>query len=163
MFLIGFMGCGKTTLGKGIAKKMQWDFVDMDEVIESRVGIPVSEIFATRGEAFFREQEHLLVKELVSRERVVVSTGGGVPCFHDNMDLINQHGVSVYIRLAPGVLASRLSRGVAKRPLLKGKTGEELLEHVKSSLHCREPFYLKATHQISGVNLQPDDIIALFT
>lgn len=125
--LVGFMGCGKSTLGKKIAKKLNIPFIDSDQEIERLEGISVSEIFALKGEKYFRKLEHdflLKLKESQSNtaEKIVLSCGGGMPCFFDNMQLLNELGASFYVKLSAFELAKRLTLAKTKRPLIQGKS-----------------------------------------
>ena len=144
LFLIGYMGCGKSSIGRPLAKRLGLKFVDMDTEIERRCGVSVQQFFADRGEEAFRRLERELLRELTSAEDTVVATGGGVPCFFDNMELMNGAGVTVYFKLAPEKLAARLEHGKAKRPLLRGKSQQELVEYIRENLERREPFYSRA-------------------
>lgn len=144
LFLIGYMGCGKSSIGRPLAKRLGLKFVDMDAEIERRCGVSVQQFFADRGEEAFRRLERELLRELISAEDTVVATGGGVPCFFDNMELMNGAGVTVYFKLAPEKLAARLEHGKAKRPLLRGKSQRELVEYIRENLERREPFYSRA-------------------
>ena len=105
VYLIGYMGCGKTTIGKRLAKSLGWDVIDMDSRIENRYRKTIPDIFASEGEESFRKKERFILEELSSLENVVVSTGGGAPCFFDNIDVMNSSGLCVYIRMTPEALA----------------------------------------------------------
>lgn len=161
IFLIGFMGSGKSTLGKQLAKKMGFGFVDQDDYIEQKVGMTVGEYFSRHGEDAFRKLEHEVLLELVQFEDVVISTGGGAPCFYDNMDIMNKNGIAIYLKLKPEVLRNRLKHAQTERPLIKGKSEEELLEYIKIKLSERESFYSKATHIIESLDLKAEDIFSL--
>jgi shikimate kinase len=144
VFLIGYMASGKTTLGKHLAKSLGLQFIDMDTFIENRYRQTISEIFAAKGESGFREVERLVLHEIEGFENVVISTGGGLPCFFDNMDSMLQAGLTVYLQTGAHELASRLAIARQKRPLVKGKSREELEIYVAETLSHREPFYLRA-------------------
>lgn len=161
IFLIGFMGSGKTTLGKQLANKMGYQFVDQDQYIEKKTGMSIGDYFSTHGEQEFRRMEHKVLKELVLLNNVVIATGGGAPCFFDNMEIMNQHGISIYIKLKPEVLQSRLKQAQEERPLLRGKSEKELLDFIKSKLSERESYYLKATHIIESMDLKSEDLYQL--
>ena len=122
IFLIGFMGSGKTTLGKKLARVLGYDFVDLDKVIEEESGVSVPDYFSRHGEDAFRQLERDCLRTRLPAGPVVVATGGGAPCYFDNMDWMNEHGVTVYLMLPPGVLASRLN-GSRNRPLISGLSG----------------------------------------
>ncbi len=158
IFLVGFMGSGKTTIGRRLASTIGFDFVDTDRFIEMKNGITVTEIFARHGEAAFRKMEHDMLLELQQRDFVVISTGGGMPCHCGNMDLMINSGKVVYLSASPGSLARRLIRSHTERPLIKGKTEEELQQYIREKLEEREPFYSRAhitvqTEDFSAENL----------
>ena len=144
IFLIGYMGAGKTTIGKQIAKCLGWPFVDMDLFIENRYHKTVPDIFAEKGEEFFRKIEHLILQEVAQFENTVISTGGGTPCFLDNMDLMNRTGITVYLKLPVSELMRRLSANKHERPLIKDKNTEELKQFIIDSLEKREMWYSRA-------------------
>ncbi|MBQ0061013.1 MAG: shikimate kinase [Bacteroidaceae bacterium] len=146
IILLGYMGAGKTTIGKALAKELGLKFYDLDWYIETRFCKKVSEIFATEGEEGFRKKERNMLHEVAEFENVVISLGGGAPCFFDNMEYINQQGDTVYLKGTPEVLYQHLLMGKGKRPLLEGKTKEELEAYIRTSLEGREPFYSQAKH-----------------
>lgn len=143
IYLIGFMGSGKTTLGNSLAKKMFKKFIDADEFIENKLGMPITGVFEKHGESFFRDQETEFLK-LDFDEEVLVSTGGGMPCFNNNIDLMKAKGVVVFIDLPPKVLLSRLQNEKSSRPLIKSIPSEELLSEIERKINQRLPYYLKA-------------------
>lgn len=146
IILLGYMGAGKTTIGKALANELGLKFYDLDWYIETRFCKKVSEIFATEGEEGFRKKERNMLHEVAEFENVVISLGGGAPCFFDNMEYINQQGDTVYLKGTPEVLYQHLLMGKGKRPLLEGKTKEELEAYIRTSLEGREPFYSQAKH-----------------
>ena len=148
IILIGYMGAGKTTIGKALSKELGIIFYDLDWYIESRMRKTVSEIFAERGEEWFRKIEYNMLHEVAEFEDVIISCGGGTPCFFDNMDYLNQQGKTVYLKAEPEVLYKHLQMGKVERPLLKGKSKEELLTFIKEQLEKREPFYTKARYTL---------------
>ena len=148
LFLIGYMGTGKTTLGKLLAEKLNWTFIDIDWFIENRYRQTIPVIFEEKGEAGFREMERRALHEISGFENVVVSTGGGLPCFFDNMDLMNQVGITIYLKASANDLLVRLNSGKKKRPLIKGKKPEELREFIEMNLKQREQFYSQAKFSI---------------
>ncbi|GHT39838.1 shikimate kinase [Bacteroidia bacterium] len=145
IFLIGYMGAGKTTIGKRLAKKLGLQFIDMDQFIENRYHKKVSEIFAEKGEDFFREIERKALQEVAQFEDTVISTGGGAPCFFDNMELMNRSGITVYLKVPVNVLAQRLSEGKQERPLVKDKSKEELQQFIAGNVTKRETWYNQAS------------------
>ena len=148
IILIGYMGAGKTTIGKALSKELGIIFYDLDWYIESRMRKTVSEIFAERGEEGFRKIEYNMLHEVAEFEDVIISCGGGTPCFFDNMDYMNQQGQVVYLKAEPEVLYKHLQMAKVERPLLKGKSKEELLTFIKEQLEKREPFYTKARYTL---------------
>ena len=138
------MGAGKTTVGKQLADSLGLQFYDLDWYIETRMHRKISQIFAERGEEGFRIIERNMLHEVAEFENVVLSCGGGTPCFFDNMDYMNQQGDVVYLKARPEVLYKHLMMGKTERPLIKGKSKEELMDFIKEQLQKREPFYTKA-------------------
>ena len=163
LFLIGYMGCGKSTLGKRLAKRANFEFVDMDSLIEQREGAPVADIFHYAGEEYFRKTERAIIEELGDAEGdYVISTGGGVPVWRDNMERMNVIGSTVYLRRTAQQIASRLSpHGRQKRPKLRGLNDEELVEFMTKNMAEREPFYSKATHIIECSSYSDEEIIEI--
>ncbi|MCK5136008.1 MAG: shikimate kinase [Bacteroidales bacterium] len=161
IFLIGFMGSGKSTHGSILARKIGYDFVDMDQLIEETAGMTIPGIFSEHGEQVFRKWEHDILLELCNRERVVVSTGGGAPCHNDMIRIMNDHGATIYIQLPPEVLKDRLLTSKTDRPLIKGKSESELLEYITSLLSERENYYQQARFMVNGVNLRAEELADL--
>ncbi len=146
------MGAGKTTVGKELAKALGLSFYDLDWYIESRMRKTVKQIFDEGGEEAFRNVERNMLHEVAEFENVVISCGGGTPCFFDNMDYMNRQGDTIYLQANPEVLVQHLKMGKGVRPLLQNKTGDELVQYIKTHLEEREPYYLKAKH-ILNVNV----------
>lgn len=142
------MGAGKTTVGKELAAALGVTFYDLDWYITMRYHRSVPEIFAERGEEGFRELERRMLHEVAEFENVVVSCGGGTPCFFDNIDYMNSLADTIYLQATPEVLAMHLKMGKGKRPLLEGKTPEELESYIQEMLQTREPFYQKAKYTL---------------
>lgn len=159
IFLIGYMGAGKTTLGKPLAQKLGAAFCDLDECIEEHYGKTISEIFAEKGEDAFRTIERNILQEVVKLENVVVSCGGGTPCFFDNMEMMNACGETVFLSASPAVLKEHLLMGKNKRPLIQGKNPEELENFVRQSLQGRLSFYQKAKNVINIEVIHTDEEI----
>lgn len=149
IILIGYMGAGKTTVGKALAKDLGLMFYDLDWYIESRMRKTVAQIFEEKGEEGFRIIERNMLHEVAEFEDVIVSCGGGTPCFFDNMEYMNQQGETVYLQASPEVLAEHLKMGKSVRPLLLGKSDEELMAYIRESLEKREPFYTRARNIIN--------------
>lgn len=146
IIIVGYMGAGKTTVGKVLAKDLGLQFYDLDWYIEGRMRKTVPQIFAERGESGFRTVERNMLHEVAEFEDVVVSCGGGTPCFFDNMEYLNQQGDTVYLKATPEVLYSHLKMGRVERPLLKNKSAEEMQAFIKEQLSQRESYYLQAKH-----------------
>lgn len=141
IFLIGFMGSGKTTAGKLLAGRLDYEFVDLDVLIEEREKMAITRIFALKGEEYFRKVENQVLKTLLDSWWTVVACGGGTPCFYDNMQKMKSAGLTIYLRVSTDVLASRLSGKDSSRPLVAGMKGEELRSHLKKLLSGREGWY----------------------
>lgn len=161
IFLIGFMGSGKSTHGKILARKIGYHYVDMDQLIEETAEMTIPGIFKEHGEEVFRKWEHDILLELCKRDRLVISTGGGAPCHGEMMQMMSEHGTTIYIQLSPEVLKDRLLHSPTERPLIQGKSETELLEFVTFLLAEREAFYKQAKHTINGLSVQIEDLIAL--
>lgn len=138
------MGAGKSTMGKWLAQVMSLEFIDLDNFIESRQHKTIKEIFAEMGEDGFRQLERRSLEEVSQFENVIISLGGGTPCFFDNMEMVNQAGTSVYLKPSEEVLLRRLIKGKHKRPLLADKSDDQILQVIREQLAWREPYYLKA-------------------
>lgn len=161
VFLIGYMGCGKSTIGKKLASRLKYDFIDTDAAIENMTGKPVALTFSEDGEDAFRQLERSVIVSLCGRSNIVVATGGGAPCFFDNMALMNRSGITVYIRMHPDSLATRLLASPTERPLIKRVSNEELPLYIRRHLTEREVFYNKAQIIVKGENLKPDELLLL--
>lgn len=148
IILIGYMGAGKTTVGRQLAKRLGLMFYDLDWYIMNRMRRTVAQIFEESGEEGFRKIEHAMLHEVAEFEDVVLSCGGGTPCFFDNMDYLNRMGETVYLKASPEVLYAHLKMGKSVRPLLLDKTPGEVEAFVKEQLAQREPYYSKAKHTL---------------
>ena len=161
IFLVGYMGCGKSTLGRKLAKECNAPFYEMDSVIEQREGASISDIFHFAGEQYFREKERALIEELGAMPGdMIISTGGGAPAWGDNMERMNTLGEAVYLRRTAKQIASRLSpRGRYKRPKLRGLNDEELVAFMTENMAEREPFYSRAAHCVDCAEMSDEAII----
>lgn len=155
IILVGYMGAGKTTVGHALSKLTGMPFYDLDWYIETRMHRKVPQLFAEWGEEKFRQMEHNMLHEVAEFDQVILSCGGGTPCFFDNMDYMNQQGETIYLKASPEVLYSHLCVARVERPLLKNMSQEQLQEHIRHQLEVREPYYMKAKH-IVDVNQQTD-------
>ena len=149
IILVGYMGSGKTTIGKALSKETGMMFYDLDWYIESRMHKTVSQIFAERGEEAFRKMEYNMLHEVAEFEDVIISCGGGTPCFFDNMDYLSRQGDVVYLKASPDTLYKHLLMAKVERPLLKDKTQDELIDYITTHLAEREPYYQKAHHVLN--------------
>lgn len=152
IIIVGYMGSGKTTVGKDLAKDLKMTFYDLDWYIENRMHKTVSQLFTEKGEEGFRIIEHNMLHEVAEFEDVIISCGGGTPCFFDNMEYMNRQGDTVFLKATPEVLYGHLKMGKTDRPLLKNKSAEEMQAFIKEQLAKREPFYNKAKYTLD-VNL----------
>lgn len=160
VFLIGLPGSGKTTLGVPLAKKLGYQFHDLDDEIEEKTGMIIPEIFEQFGEDYFRRIEKEVLYNHQGTQQAVISTGGGAPCFFDNMKFINQQGRSLFIDVSPIALFDRLYEGgTDNRPLLKGKSAEELLEEIKQKRTQRLRFYQQAHYLFTDDDLSVETIL----
>ena len=154
IFLIGYMGAGKTTLGKAFARAMGLTFIDLDWYIEERFHKTIRELFTERGEEAFRDLERRMLHEVAEFEDVVISVGGGTPCFFDNVDYMNAAGQTVFLDVDIQVLFRRLKVAKQQRPLLDGKSDEELMLFIQEALQKRLPFYTRARYTFNGEKLE---------
>ncbi|MDF2476655.1 MAG: shikimate kinase [Sphingobacterium sp.] len=161
IFLIGYMGSGKTTLGKKLASKLDLPFIDTDEEIVKQIGMSITEYFGQYGEEEFRKLEREQLRKFVD-SCAVISTGGGAPCFFDNMDWIKANGYAVYLHMTPKALFDRLSQSkLHKRPILIGKSPEELRAFIEEKLTEREPYYTQAHLTIDQLNTPIETLVTL--
>lgn len=160
IFLIGYMGCGKSTMGRAVSALTGVPFIDLDNYIEQRYHLTVKEIFAQRGEDGFRDVERRMLQEVADFENVIVACGGGTPCFFNNMEYMNAHGTTVFLNTPIERLHSRLMRGRHKRPLIANKSDEELLIFIKDALAKRMEHYSKAQIEFSSERLENKSEIA---
>lgn len=159
LFLMGYMGSGKSTIGKLLAKKLKWDFIDLDKYIEKHAGKKITEIFENDGEIKFRKLEHECLKRLLNKDNIVIALGGGTPCFHNNIDLINKNGVSIYLKVNVDILAGRLFKGENKRPLIRNLNKTELILFIKKTLKERVSIYKQADLSIHIKHQNVEEVI----
>jgi shikimate kinase len=153
IYIIGFMGSGKTTAGKKLASLLGWSFIDLDKRIEEYAGKTIPEIFSQSGEDYFRIIENQLLRNLKMCTKTVISTGGGTPCYIDNMDYMIETGLTIYLKLTPAELKSRLSQSKGKRPLIKDLDQNELTSFIKEKLAVREKWYERSDITMDGIDL----------
>ena len=164
IYLIGLPSSGKTTLGKQLAEAVQSKFIDMDDLIVQQEQLTIADVFAQKGEECFRKKEQETLSELVQSEdkNQIISTGGGVPCFFDNMEHMNTDGMTIYLKVSPKELVRRLTgTGTASRPLLQGKKDQELEQEITNKLKQRDQYYSQAKHILDGDKLHVNDLINL--
>ena len=159
IFLIGFMGSGKSTIGRRLTELLGFDFVDTDRFVEMLHKTTVAQIFEQQGEAAFRKMERHILQVLQQRDFAVISTGGGMPCYADNMEVMLASGKVVYLKTSPQTLTRRLLRSRTERPLIKGKTEKELQQYVVEKLTEREPFYSRAHIVIQTENFSMEALL----
>jgi len=155
------MGAGKTTLGKKLARKLGYTFYDIDKAFEHKYKTTVDLFFNKYGEELFRKLEHELLVSTFDFENTVISTGGGTPCFHNGMELINQNGISLYIKLSPEALYYRLTKAKKRRPLVAKKSEDELKKFINDKLREREVYYNKANYVISGISVNIQSLVEM--
>ena len=153
IYLIGFMGCGKTTLGKKLSARLRYEFVDLDKRMENIEKKSIAEIFSGKGEEYFRELERDVLHSTILHKNAVISCGGGTPCYHSNMEWMKEKGTTVYIKMQPERLFGRLRTRKEKRPLIAKMNDGELKDYIFSKLAEREIFYTQAK-----LIVDPDEI-----
>jgi len=144
IFLVGFMGSGKSTLAKRLTSDLGWEYIDLDDYFETHYLTTIANYFSVFGEEAFRRAERKMLHKVINKDRVIIATGGGTPCFYDNMEIMNANGLCIYIKLSLDTLVGRLSGPRQVRPLVKGKSGEELKQYISEKLAEREMYYNKA-------------------
>ena len=153
VYIIGFMGSGKTTAGRKLAGKLGWAFIDLDKKIEEKAGKTISRIFSGDGEDFFRKIEAEVLKSMRHQKETVISTGGGTPCHGDNMDFMLETGVTIYLKRTPGQLKKRLVESSGGRPLISNVKENQLLYFIEEKLEYREKWYNKAKICINSLKI----------
>ncbi len=161
IYIVGYMGAGKTTISRRLAKRLGWRFADIDHLIEEKTQLSIDSYFKKYGEMAFRKIETEVLQTTGNFENIIISTGGGTPCFNQNMEWMNAHGFTVFVQVSAESAASRLMSSKNHRPLLENKSGEELLDYVKQHYAARLPYYQKARMTIKGENLNVDDLLIM--
>lgn len=160
LFLVGYAGSGKSTIARRIARRLGLRVVDTDKCVEEQVGASVADIFLYEGEEYFRRLERKVVEELASDADLIVATGGGLPTWSDNMELLNRMGITIYLRRKPEQILSRLSAyGREKRPMFRGKNDEELLAFMHEQLAQREVYYAASKIVVDCATLSDDELV----
>lgn len=159
IYIVGYMGAGKTTAARRLAQRMGWEVVDTDALFEEKYKISVNDFFNKYDEPLYRKLESEVLKATESLDHVVVSTGGGTACFFDNMDWMNQHGLTVFLRISPQAAVDRVIHSRHKRPLVEGKSEEELTEFVNQHYASRLPFYEQARITAKSENFDIESLM----
>lgn len=160
IFIIGYMGAGKSTNGRRLANRLGIPFIDIDEAFEDKFRYSIPRFFDHFGEDRFRDLEHQCLKEIIEENtNAVISTGGGTPCFHNNMELMRKSGLTVYFQMHPKSLAQRLNNSRRLRPVIREILPENMISFVVSQLAERERFYDQADISVKGENLDMDELV----
>ncbi|MCD4770035.1 MAG: shikimate kinase [Bacteroidales bacterium] len=159
VYLIGFMGSGKTTVARKVATQLGWDLADLDKLIETKTGLSVEDIFRDKGEQFFRKIEAEALRNIDNTRNNVVACGGGTPCFYDNMDYMNKTGFTIYLKMSAGAIKNRLGESGSVRPLIKDMSDGELLGYINKTVKQREKWYSRAAVVTDGLNADISEII----
>lgn len=158
IYLIGYMGSGKSTLGQDLASVFGVSWLDLDDEFELRYKVSIPAFFEKYGEIIFRELEHKVLTNISLIPDLVVSTGGGAPCYHDNIKLMNQTGITIYLHALPELLISRIEFSARKRPLFQQMKGEDFFQKITMHLQNRKPFYTQANITIEAKNPDIEDL-----
>lgn len=158
IFLIGYMGAGKSTVGKIVARKLKMNFIDFDNYIETKEQKTISDIFSTEGEEKFRILEKKYLQDMITKDNVVISLGGGTPCFNNNMATIKQNGISIYIEMTSDALVKRLIGSPKKRPLIRKMNETELKSFIEENMKKRSIFYRQSNHIIKYKMQTPEEL-----
>jgi shikimate kinase len=155
------MGCGKSTLGRKLSAALQLSFIDLDTFLEEKYFRTIPQIFAEEGEAGFRLKEQKVLHEVAAFDNIIVATGGGAPCFFDNMEVMNNSGFCIFLDIDTRSLVNRLIHAKTERPIIKGKSPEELFDFIEEMMKKRRPFYEKAHYILKGSEIRPEQVIEL--
>ena len=161
IILLGYMGSGKSTIAKLLSEKTKIALFDLDKIIEKRAGLSINQIFEQKGEVFFRKLENQILKELIaSDEKMVISLGGGTPCYAGNHEMLNGNGtVSIYLKGSIDTLYDRLVLDKKNRPLLSNQSMESMKEYIAMHLFERSFYYNKASKVVNIDNKTPSEIV----
>ena len=161
IYLIGYMGCGKSSVAKKLAARLAYSCIDLDKFIEEQEGESISQLFEKKGEEGFRKIESVCLNTVSKLDNVVIATGGGTPCFENNIELINSTGISIYLKMNPIDLVNRLIDAKTERPLLKGKNKNELLEYITVQLEKRSIYYELAKYTMPAKGIKVDALVEI--
>lgn len=159
VYLVGFMGCGKTEIGKKISKKLNLGFIDTDFEIENKYSNSLNNLFKDNGEEFFRKEETELIKAIKKLDNKIIATGGGLPCYNKNLNLLDKSGLIIYLRCSVNNLFNRLVKNLNKRPLIKDFNKNELRKYIETTLNKREKIYKKSHKIIECDNKSENEIL----
>jgi len=163
IFLVGFMGAGKTTIGKELAKQLKFKFIDLDDQIESSTKKSISTIFKREGERAFRIIEQQALFNLVDSNKIVVATGGGCATYENNMSWMNEHGFTIYLFAHPGIIFHRLAQQRSGRPLIEEKSDIELMEYINDVMETRHQYYNQAMHKENAAQTVSEIVTAIIS
>ena len=161
IYIVGYMGAGKTTAAKRLANRLGWEVADTDALFEEKYRISIDDFFQKYDEPLYRKLESQVLKETENLENTVISTGGGTACYFDNMEWMNQHGLTVFMRISPAAAVDRVLHSRHKRPLARGKSEEELLEFVSQHYTSRLPFYEQAKITVKSEDFDLEGLMGL--
>ena len=159
VYLVGYMSAGKTSTGKQLAKRLAMEWYDTDRLFEEKYHISIEDFFKKYDENLYRKLESQILQSTAQYDNAVISTGGGTACFNDNMDWMNQQGITIFLKISPKSVVTRLANSKVRRPLVRGKSEEELTEFVNKTYTERLPFYEKAQLVFKGENCDIDAIV----
>lgn len=162
IYIIGYMCSGKSSISRRLANKLGYQAFDTDDMFEEKYHISVQDFFDKYGEEYFRKFESDILKKTGKFHNVVISTGGGTPCFFDNMQWMNENGATVFVKISPMTAYHRLQSARRKRPLIQGKNEEELCQYVENHYNSRLQYYEQATITVKGESVNIDEILNLF-
>lgn len=158
VYLVGFMGVGKSTLGRQLATKLGYEFLDLDKAFEEKYKVSINDFFKKYGEELFRKLENEVLISTFSMEKVVISTGGGTACHFNAIQQMNKNGTTIYLEMTEAAIVNRLQNAKRKRPLVVNKSESELLDIVKVKLKERIPFYEQASHNVNAMHITVDEL-----
>ena len=161
IYIVGYMGAGKTTVARRLANRLGWEVADTDDLFEEKFRISIDDFFHKYDETLYRKLESQVLKETEALENVVVSTGGGTACYFDNMDWMNQHGITVFLHISEKAVIDRLLHAKRKRPLSTGKSEAELTAFVQQHYISRLPFYEQAKIIVKSEDFDLDNLVQL--
>lgn len=161
IYLVGFMGSGKTVYGERLAKQLKWHSYDLDQMVEEGAGSSIAELFRSQGESYFRKLEKEALKRTAELDNAVIATGGGAPTYEDNMQWMNENGETIYLKLLPDKLLKRLKKEQDKRPLIQGMKENDLQQVIHEKLKARTFYYLQAHRIIDPLDVQPKELSKL--